>query len=154
MKPISLLLFTGFLAFLFAMPASASRIAALQEFPDQTVSRSDGRVVSAADLARAARAAAERTGWTVREDGTDRLVASIEIHGKHSAEVDINLRAGGFDVKYRSSHNLNYRPADAAPTASAASAAPPSTPAGAVIHPNYNRKVKDLVAAIKREAER
>lgn len=99
-----------------------------------TVMPGSGRTPSEADVAKAVREAAASLGWQVTDAGPGQMVATIVVRGKHTVSTDIRYTPQNFSVKYRSSVNMNYEPAEGVP---------------GIIHPNYNRWVQSLVDAIR-----
>ncbi len=121
---------------------------------NQAARDSSNAPVGVEALKKGFRAAGARLGWNFVEEAPDRLVGTVVVRNKHTAAVEITLRTGSFDLRYRSSVNLNAREEEAV------DAGGESTPAGAarasagkiwIIHPNYNSWVNNLVTRARAE---
>ena len=67
-------------------------------------------------------------GWRIRDAGPSQLSGALHIRD-HIAEIDIPYSAQGYDLRYRSSQNLNSD--------------------GTVIHPRYNAWINNLDRTIQ-----
>ena len=75
-------------------------------------------------------------GWTPRDAGPDAIEAELTVRGKHHVVVSIAYTAAHYDIRYKDSRNMNYRPnADGVST----------------IHPNYNKWVSTLDHDIRKQ---
>ena len=79
--------------------------------------------------------AAARHGWRVTLEQPDRLTLHVA-SGDHAASIDVFYDAGGFQIKYRDSAQMDYEVEDGR----------------ALIHPRYNKWVTELGNEIRREA--
>lgn len=114
-----------------------------------------GKQPTAAEFkAAVARAGAARR-WVISDGENNTLVATMVVRQRHTLSVTIAQMPTTFSVTYRDSINLNYGKSDLAvpdPTA------PFNTKIVSgdqyVIHPNYNKWVRELVLAIRNELRR
>lgn len=121
---------------------------------DQPALQVDKSPAEAAVIKKAFLTAGTRLGWSFTEEAPDRLVGTLVVRNRHTAVVEISLRSGAFDLKYRSSVNLHARE-----TPNAVAGNEPTPPAGArvtsggvwTIHPSYTRWVRNLVAGVRAE---
>ena len=111
---------------LAAAPALAEEPVA--NFRNLAVAR--GHSLAPAQVRDAILAGASAQGWKVAYVAAGTLVAQRNIDGRHLLEVDIAYGPQRYSVLYRSSINLNFRPAEG------------------TIDPEYNRRVRQLVAGI------
>ena len=114
------------LAAMAGAPALANERVA--NFENVAVAR--GQPLSPAQVRDAILAGASARDWKIAYVAAGRLVGQKNVAGRHLLEVDIAYDAQRYSVVYRSSINLDYRPADG------------------TIRPEYNRWVRDLVAGI------
>ncbi|CAG0983981.1 hypothetical protein BURK2_02005 [Burkholderiales bacterium] len=148
-----------FFALLLLILATANAAAAgrapIIDLSAQTARRADGNPAEVADIAKAFRAAGGSLGWTFAEEGPAHLVGTVVVRGKHTVVVDIFLRRGEYDVKYRSSVNMRYREEDADDTGKPAENQPqqPSLASKKVrtIHSSYNSWVMNLIHGVTGE---
>jgi hypothetical protein len=102
---------------------------------NMVVTTTSGRTPTQADVAKAIQQAAASVSWQVSDAGPGKMVATLVTgRGKHTVTADISYTAQAFSVKYRSSVNMNYAPAEGSP---------------GIIHPKYNQWVQSLVEAIR-----
>jgi hypothetical protein len=81
--------------------------------------------------------AGKRYNWEF-SGGPDQLIGTTSWNNKHTISVDILYSGERYSVRYRDSKNMNYDPHDGAP----------------VIHPEYNRRVKQLIDEFSNELRR
>jgi hypothetical protein len=81
--------------------------------------------------------AGKRYNWEF-SGGPDQLIATTSWNNKHSISVDILYTADHYSIRYRDSKNMNYDPHNGEP----------------VIHPEYNRRVKQLIDEFSNELRR
>ncbi|MCD6035067.1 MAG: hypothetical protein K0R63_808 [Rickettsiales bacterium] len=81
-------------------------------------------------VAKGIKRAAAGLGWRTTEKGPNKIQATINIRGKHTAVVDVNYTTSAFSIDYNRSENLKY------------------DPTSNKIHSNYNGWVKNLENAI------
>ena len=96
----------------------------------------DGGTHAAGDVQRAIIAACKRRGWTPVMDGDARVRCSINLRGRHEAEVLIPYSESSFSILHASSSGLDYNERRQ------------------TIHRNYNRWVANLAQAIVQEMGR
>ncbi len=70
-------------------------------------------------------------GWTIEESTPGKIVARINVRGKHMAKVDIDYNQSGYSINYNDSNNLLFN--------------------GSAIHRNYNKWVVLLDRTIQSE---
>jgi hypothetical protein len=75
---------------------------------------------------------ASRHDWHVKEDTPGRLTLEY-VKGSHQVVVDVDYDAQGYQIKYRESSDMNYELEDGR----------------RYIHPNYNKWIANLGAAIR-----
>ncbi|NHR05708.1 MULTISPECIES: hypothetical protein [Chromobacterium] len=141
-------------ALLLAMTAVSAQAAPasvpVRDVTDQLVARMDGKPMTADMLRRAIIAGAGSKGWVVVADGEGKLLASLDVRGKHQAKVAISYGADRYSVKYLSANNLNVETKSENKNYSGAAE---KAPVGTVlIHPNYNRWVSIMVQEIQASA--
>ena len=73
--------------------------------------------------------------WHVTELDPNTIEASITVRGKHNVVVTIPFTPNHYEIKYKSSSNMEYKMKDGEP----------------VIHPNYNKWVHNLDYSIQAE---
>ncbi len=148
-----------FFALVLLILATANAVAAgrapIIDLSAQIARRANGSPAVVPDIAKAFRAAGGSLGWTFAEEGPAHLVGTVVVRGKHTIVVDIFLRRGEYDVKYRSSVNMRYREEDADDTGKAAENQPqqPSLASKKVrtIHSSYNSWVMNLTHGVSGE---
>ncbi|WP_207390734.1 hypothetical protein [Phytopseudomonas dryadis] len=82
------------------------------------------------DMRRAILAALQRRQWTVQRADPGQIMASIS-RRSHQAEISIPYTASSYSIRYRDSHNLDYR--------------------NGKIHRNYNKWIHNLDRGIQQE---
>ncbi len=105
----------------------------VQDTPFAAVAVEPAKPLSLQDYEAAIIRAGAQRGWTFERAGTGHLVGSVNVRGKHSAQVDVLFNTETFSIVYKDSRNLNYK----AETGE--------------IHPNYNHWVSNLEDDIQRE---
>jgi hypothetical protein len=133
----------GLRIFLMALVCAASW-ASLDAMARQTVpvinyenlplTTASGRAPTAAQVKQAIQSAAGARQWTLVDQGPGRMLATLQVRGKHTVVTQISYSADKLSVTYSDSTNMNYAPG----------------PDGkGAIHPFYNRWVQDLTDAIR-----
>ncbi|OLU33175.1 hypothetical protein BVH03_05145 [Pseudomonas sp. PA15(2017)] len=84
------------------------------------------------DMRRAILTALQRRQWTVERADRGQIMALIT-RRSHQAEITIPYSASGYSIRYRDSHNLDYRKGK--------------------IHRNYNKWVRNLDRSIQQELQ-
>lgn len=144
------------LALIHALPAQAQRI------PESIVDHigiahvpGSGKVLNESEVRTAIKHAATSLGWTVADgQNAQELIGTLIVRQKHTIQVTIRLEPKSYSVVYRDSVNMNYAKSGMTPEDRMVANIRGSTNLGGtegpVIHPNYNRWLKDLVSAINR----
>jgi hypothetical protein len=87
-----------------------------------------------ARIKEAIKSAAAVKQWSVVEQGDGRMLATLNVRGKHTVVIEIVYLPERFSVFYKDSTNMKYSPG----------------PDGkGMIHPFYNRWVQELKEAIR-----
>jgi hypothetical protein len=149
-------LIAALLCVLAASGVGAAGNAPIVDLIAQPAQRADQKPAEVADIAKAFRAAGGALGWSFAEQGPEHLVATIVVRGKHSAVVDIQMRRGEYDLKYRNSVNLRFKEVDADDSGQPLVAMPhqPSLGSGKTvrtIHSSYHRWVSNLTKGVAGE---
>jgi hypothetical protein len=119
-----------------AGPSFAARSAPLVDSGrTQIVRLDDTSPVTEADVRRAIILGGQARGWTAIGEGAGLLTLQID-NDRHRLAVDVAYDAGGFEMKYKSSQNMNYKDEDGHPT----------------IHPTALRWMSELNNAIHKAA--
>ena len=75
-------------------------------------------------------------GWYVTEDKPGQLTLRYDRGGKHTAIITVDYDDKGYQIRYKSSVNLNYEEVNGVRE----------------IHPNYNRWIQILIRSINANA--
>jgi hypothetical protein len=136
---------------LVAAPASAQRaLEPVVNFPNQPVATSSGKPLQPEQVKQAiVDGAARAREWTLAYEPNGTVVATRQWR-THSITVAIAYSSQQYSIAYRDSSNMKYTVNSADPNAIPARNAYPQ-PAGPVIHPFYNRYVRELKSAIDAE---
>lgn len=118
---------------MLAVSAAQARQAPLVERERIELRKLDGSVATVAQVRAAIIAAARPLGWTVGSDEPGALRLSYNKQNKHFVTIRADYDAGGYQLRYVESTNLNYEVIDGVPQ----------------IHPNYNRWINNLVSRIQ-----
>ena len=123
-----------FVAMLAVSSAQAKRQAPLIDTPRVAVLNAQGQSLTAEQIRSAILSGAKAVGWLVNTDAPGTLLLSYNKQNKHYVVIRLDYDAQGYQARYVSSTNLNYE-----------------TPAegGALIHPNYNLWIDNLLKHIK-----
>lgn len=93
-----------------------------------------GALQTAAQVKQAIQKGAAARQWTLQDQGPGRMLATLQVKGKHTVMTQINYADGRFSVVYNDSINMKYSPG----------------PDGkGEIHPGYNKWVQELKEAIR-----
>ena len=121
--------------FLFAaLVVSASlHVSAREPVPvinltDIAVVRADGKALTEAQVRQAIHNAAGLKQWALSEPQPGRMIATLQVRGKHTVVTEISYSASRYSLTYKDSVNMKYGQRDGQ----------------AVIHPFYNRWVGTL----------
>jgi hypothetical protein len=131
-------------------PAQGRDSVPVVNYEDRPISTTSGKPLSAAAVRELLVSAGDRYEWVFTDVGTDRLLGNLSWHDKHSIEVEITYSPERYSIRYRNSKNLNY---DGAPPPALAygytAGKGNSYQVGApIIHPEYNKRLKQLVDRI------
>jgi hypothetical protein len=136
---------------LLAAPASAQRaLEPVVDFPNQLVATASGKPLQADQVKQAIiDGAARAKEWTLTYEPNGTVIAR-RAWREHAIVVAISYSATQYSLAYRDSTNMKYTVNAPDPNAIAARTAYPK-PTGPIIHPFYNRYVRDLKDAIAME---
>ncbi|XDF36791.1 hypothetical protein RBH89_06955 [Paracidovorax avenae] len=122
-------------AALASLPAEARTPVPVINLPHIAIPASASQGRTDAQVRQAITMAAQAKGWTVAAPEAGKLVATLNVRGKHTVMVDIPYDSKSYSLLYRDSANMKYSQLNGE----------------AVIHPNYNRWTQDLRTAIDQE---
>ena len=91
----------------------------------------DGSERTAEDVQAAIISACRNRGWIPQMAGDSQINCTIDLRGKHHAEVDIPYSASSFSIIHANSEGLNYNPSKQ------------------TIHRNFNRWIANLVLSCR-----
>jgi hypothetical protein len=132
MKQLKMALFALILA--ASAPVFARASVPVLNFTNEPVTSSSGKPLSSGKLAQIIAKVAQGKNWIVAPVQDNRLNASLSWkNNKHAIMVEIVCAENSYSIHYRNSINMNYEVLDDQP----------------IIHPYYNRYVKDLHNAIQ-----
>jgi hypothetical protein len=126
------------------------------DYNDVPILTSSGKPVTAEQVRAGITTAASNLRWEVsKSPSQDLLAATLHVRGKHTVIVSIPYSVEKYSIRYESSVNMKYRPADTTPAMNyspgAAAQTTRATMTPALIHPYYNRWVQELLQSIKNE---
>lgn len=122
----------------------------VRNLTDQLIARVDGKPMTAEMVRKAIIVGASSKGWLLVPDGEGKLLASLNVRGKHHAKVSISYSNDRYSVTYLSAENLNVKiKSDKGRYDDEAEKAPVGT---VLIHPNYNRWIANMQLAIQSSA--
>lgn len=122
----------------FVAQAAYARTDPLVNHDNLPVVTLSGKTVTAAQIKQAIMLAAAAKTWTVLEQTDGSLLATLNIRNKHTVMARIVYTAEKYSITYLDSVNMNFGHELGVP----------------VIHPNYNRWVKNLIQEINNELRR
>jgi hypothetical protein len=93
----------------------------------------DGSQWSAEDVQAAIIGACRNRGWIPQLAGESQVNCTINVRGRHQAEVEIPFSATDFSIIHASSQGLDYNPSRQ------------------TIHRNFNRWIANLALEVQRE---
>jgi hypothetical protein len=133
MKALQILLMVLFALASFEAAAQRQPVAIIN-YENVAVAGLGGQPLTAAQVKEAIKSAAAERQWEVTDSGPDRMLATLHVRGKHTAQTEIVYTPATVSLVYKDSVNLKYAPG----------------PDGkGVIHPFYNRWVQDLKESIR-----
>lgn len=157
MKPYLHLLAILCLALTHALPAQAQRTPApIIDYPNVAFAPASGKTLTDTEVRTAIKSAATSMGWSIAEgQQPQEMIGTLIVKAKHTIQVTIRLAPQSYSVTYRDSVNMNYDKSGMTPEDRLLINIRGSTNLGGkegpVIHPSYNRWVKDLVSAINNQ---
>lgn len=134
-------LLAGLLIALNVGAASARTPVPIVNFDNVTFTTATGKKLDENQIQQAVIRAATQHQWTTTPAGENKLIASLNVRGKHTITVDISWTADTYSIRYKSSVNMDF--------AEQGKGAAPQP--GPVIHPFYNKWVGSLRDGITRE---
>lgn len=102
---------------------------------DIAVTTNSGKTPSAAQIKQAIVAGASARSWSIAPQADGKLLATLNVRGKHSIVVDVSYTADKYSLRYKDSSNMKFGDRDGQ----------------FVIHPSYNKWVQGLKEAIRIE---
>ena len=121
-------------------------------YDDRPISTASGKVLSAATIRELFVSAGDRYEWAFSDGGPDSLLGTVSWRNKHKIVVGITYSPERYSVRYMSSDNMNYEmgyvnqsqsyPGAFGQTPGSSNMNRVATP---LIHPEYNKRVKQLV---------
>jgi hypothetical protein len=111
---------------------AVARSTTMLELGRQSVVTTDGKPMAVDAVRKAIIAGGARHSWKPVGDQPGMLTLEAD-SGSHQAVVDVAYDATGYQIKYKSSANLNYEQSDKRTS----------------IHPKYNKWVEDLDISIR-----
>lgn len=121
--------------------ASARTPVPIVNFDNVTFATATGKKPDETQIQQAIIRAAMQHQWTTTPAGDNKLIATLNVRGKHTVIVDISWAADTYTIRYKSSVNMDF--------AEQGKGAAPQP--GPVIHPFYNKWVGNLRDGINRE---
>lgn len=130
-------LFTAFLvaSTLFVTPASARQTVPIVNYDKLAVAVNSGKAPQAEQVKQAILAAAGSKSWSVATQADGKLLATLQVRGKHTVVVEIAYASDQYSLTYKDSTNMKFGAGDGQP----------------LIHPFYNKWVQELKEAIRIE---
>lgn len=122
-------------ATLFAAPVSARETVAIVNYDNLVVATNSGKVLVAEQVKQAILAAAGAKSWSIAYQADGKLLATLNVRGKHTVMVGISYTAEQYSLRYKDSTNMKFGEREGR----------------AVIHPYYNKWVQELKEAIRIE---
>jgi len=105
----------------------------VKNFNDINVATSSGKPLQAEQVKQAIVQAGKAKGWTVSTLSDNRLLATINVRGKHTVSVEIPYSSNKYSLLYKDSTNLHHAVCEG----------------HAYIHPSYNKWVNTLQREIQ-----
>jgi hypothetical protein len=148
----------GLLMALCATHAFARSSVPIVNFDNVGIVTSSGKKLDNEQVRQVITKAAAVHEWTIKPIGDNKVLAVVDVRGKHTATVEITWTPEAFNIHYKSSVNLNYEekafgsPAQYRSERSNVEAGPAADrPLVPAIHPHYNKWVETLKQDISKE---
>ncbi|HRE15802.1 MAG TPA: hypothetical protein PLW86_01880 [Rhodocyclaceae bacterium] len=154
--PLQLLVIAS-LALTHALPAQAQRTPeSIIDHTNIAYAPASGKSLTDAEVRAAIRNAATSMGWSIADgQQAQELIGTLIVRAKHTVQVTIRLEPKSYSVVYRDSVNMNYDKSGMTPEdrllINIRGSSNLGGKEGPVIHPNYNRWVRELVNAINNQ---
>lgn len=123
---------------LVSAPALGRTSVPIESIENVNIVTASGKPVAPSVIHDAFIFAGKRYNWEFSDGGPNQLTGSTSWNSKHTIWVDILYSPERYSIRYRDSKNLNYELRDGAPA----------------IHPEYNRRVKQLIEEFSNELRR
>jgi hypothetical protein len=137
-----------------ASPAFAQRTpVAIVNYFNIPIADASGQPVRTEQVKKAIQDGANTRGWTLADEPSNKMLATLVVRNKHTIMVEITYSAQRYSLRYRDSVNMNYH-SEARYDSRLPASRSGSTPRGPVIHPAYNTWVQELKTAIDVELRR
>jgi len=127
------------LALLLTTSIVFARAAPMQTYNDIAISGNDGKALQMEQIKKAIQAVATKREWITKSDGEGKLIATLDVRGKHSVVIAITYSTTQYSMTYKDSTNLNYKAKEGSATE---------------IHPGYNKWLDTLKKEISLELQK
>jgi len=124
----------------------------IENYDNRPISTASGKVLPPATIRALFVSAGDRYEWEFTDMAPDRLLGTVAWRNKHKIQVEISYSAERYSIRYLSSENMNYvfgygnqpqsYPGAFGQTPGRSNMNQVATP---LIHPEYNKRVKQLV---------
>ena len=124
----------AFVVFFLPCSAYARPSESLINYPSIPVAVSSGKALTADQVCKIVREAAEEKKWLVGAQPDGKLLASLSWNSsKHTIVIEIGCSDAGYSIVYKDSINMKFSSQDGQMT----------------IHPHYNKFVKELNDSVR-----
>lgn len=141
----------GFLIATCATSASARSSVPIVNFDNVGIVTTSGKKLDNDQIKQVISKAAAIHEWTTSPAGDYKVIAMVDVRGKHTATVEISWTPDAYSIHYKSSVNLNYEEKAFGPAIQHRTERGSFDPAPIAdkilvpaIHPNYNKWVETL----------
>lgn len=125
-------------AFSFSQTAMAARPSKpMDSFVNIPIETGSGKALTRAQVQAAIIQAGKQRDWVIKPATGGVLAGHIDVR-QHAVDVTIRFDTKKYDIVYKDSKNLGYKPNE-------------DDPAKPLIHPSYNKWVRNLVSDIEKE---
>lgn len=125
------------------------------DYPAIRYTPASGKTLDAAAVSAAIKRAGSSLQWRFSDGASAQQMVGTLVVRQHTIQINIAIAPASYSVSYRDSINMNYSKSGLSQTDETLRGFRPpeyfTDREKPVIHPNYNRWVKDLVNAINRE---